>query len=283
MSETPIFAFVLIPFASEFDDLYELGIKAAATEVGIVAERLDEQLFAEGMMERIYRQIEAADIIVAEMTGQNPNVFYEVGYAHAKDKLCILQTSEAKDIPFDLKHRRHIVHRGSIAGCKEALIENLQWAKSEVENIRKSQIRVDFKQPNSILITDQLEATASLDFKIDLYNDSTKSSAEIKAIYFYATHHWTLKQGESVCSSTDSDLARWKRRYFLVTPIHVLPPNSWAQLEFNATRVMARKYFGDAVKDSYKVAGAANLRFVTNKGVFDYALHIDTEVSDIPF
>jgi len=283
MSEVPIFAFVLIPFAPRFDDLYELGIKAAANEVGIAAERLDEQLFTEGMMERIYRQIEAADIIVAELTGQNPNVFYEVGYAHAKEKLCILQTSEAKDIPFDLKHRRHIVHNGSIANCKAALIENLEWSKSEVENVRKSQIRVDFKQPNGILTSTPLTATASLDFKIDLYNDSTKASSEIKAIYFYSGRNWTLKQGGLVCSSTDSDITRWKRRYFLNTPIHILPPNSWAQLEFNATKVIADKMRGDVLKDSYTVFGAANLRFVTNNGVFDYALHIETEVGDIPF
>jgi nucleoside 2-deoxyribosyltransferase len=75
---------------------------------------VDEQLYREGMLERIYRQVEIADIIIADMAGRNPNVFYEVGYAHAKNKLCILTTTTADDIPFDLKHRRHIVYGNSI-------------------------------------------------------------------------------------------------------------------------------------------------------------------------
>ena len=76
-------------------------------------------------MERIYRQIDLADIIIADMSGQNSNVFYEVGYAHAKGKLCIHLTSNADYIPFDLKHRRHIVYRGSINTLKDKLIEEL--------------------------------------------------------------------------------------------------------------------------------------------------------------
>jgi hypothetical protein len=91
------FAFVLMPFDKAFDDVYKLGIKGAvASFEDVIAERVDEQIYREGILERIYRQIEAADIIIADMTGQNPNVFYEVGYAHAKGKLCILLTSNAE-------------------------------------------------------------------------------------------------------------------------------------------------------------------------------------------
>ena len=106
MSEQPLFTFVLMPFDHTFDDLYRFGIKEPAGSVGVNAERVDEQLFREGILERIYREIYLADIIVAEMTGQNPSVFYEVGYAHGSGKLCILSTASADDIPFDLKHRR---------------------------------------------------------------------------------------------------------------------------------------------------------------------------------
>ena len=109
-TNSQIFAFVLMPFDKAFDDIYKIGIKETANSLDILAERVDEQIFREGILERIYRQIELADLVVADMTGQNPNVFYEVGYAHAKGKLCILLTQNADDIPFDLKHHRHIVY-----------------------------------------------------------------------------------------------------------------------------------------------------------------------------
>jgi nucleoside 2-deoxyribosyltransferase len=127
MADDKLFAFVLMPFDQEFDDLYRFGIKEPASELGILAERVDEQIFSEGILDRIYRQIELADIVIAEMTGQNANVFYEVGYAHGKGKLCILSTAAAGDIPFDLKHRRHIVHGNSIKTLRNQLIEELKF------------------------------------------------------------------------------------------------------------------------------------------------------------
>lgn len=50
------FVFVLMPFDSKFDDIYKFGIKGAANEIGAYAERLDEQLFTEGMLDRIFNQ-----------------------------------------------------------------------------------------------------------------------------------------------------------------------------------------------------------------------------------
>ncbi len=75
------FVFVLMPFATDFDDIYEIGIKEAAETAGAYAERLDKQMFAENILQRMYNQINKADVLVADMTGRNPNVFYEVGYA----------------------------------------------------------------------------------------------------------------------------------------------------------------------------------------------------------
>ena len=84
--------FVLMTFDKAFTDVYQLGIKVACDKAGAYAERLDEQLFGESMLQRIYNQIAKADVIVADMTGRNPNVFYEVGYAHALGKVVILLT-----------------------------------------------------------------------------------------------------------------------------------------------------------------------------------------------
>ena len=55
------------------------------------------------------------------MTGRNPNVFYETGYAHALGKHVILLTQEAKDIPFDLKHYQHIIYAKRILGSNSSI------------------------------------------------------------------------------------------------------------------------------------------------------------------
>lgn len=124
------FVFVLMPFDTKFADTYEFGIKGAATEVGAYAERLDEQVFTEGMLEQIFNQISKADVIVADMTGRNPNVFYEVGYAHALNKITLLLTQNTDDIPFDLRHRQHIVY-SNINELRSQLIKYLTWAIAE--------------------------------------------------------------------------------------------------------------------------------------------------------
>ena len=77
------FVFVLMPFDDEFRDIYEVGIKPACEKAGAYAERVDEQIFTESILDRIYNQISKADLIISDMTGRNPNVFYETGYAHA--------------------------------------------------------------------------------------------------------------------------------------------------------------------------------------------------------
>lgn len=122
------FVFVLMPFKPEFRDIYKFGIKGAAEAVGAYAERVDEQHFEGGMLDRIYNQINKADVLVADMTGQNANVFYEVGYAHALNKLVILLTQKSDDIPFDLKHHQHVVYGGEIDRLRSQLEAKLVWA-----------------------------------------------------------------------------------------------------------------------------------------------------------
>jgi len=136
------FAFVLMPFTPDFDDIYKLGIKASAEAVGVEAQRVDEQIYTESILERIYRQIDVADFVIADMTGRNPNVFYEVGYAHAKGKLCTLITQSADDIPFDLKHHRHIIYNNKITRLKDQLISEIKWMKNQAALTKQQSIDV---------------------------------------------------------------------------------------------------------------------------------------------
>lgn len=92
-------AFVIMPFSEEFDDIYQIGIKETAKNEKVTAYRLDEELFNEGMLEKIYKEIENSDFIIADLSNKNANVFYELGFAHAIGKLTILLTQNADDIP----------------------------------------------------------------------------------------------------------------------------------------------------------------------------------------
>jgi hypothetical protein len=94
--------------------------------VGAICERIDEQIFIENILMRLYSQIERADIIVSDMTGQNANVFYEAGYAHALQKGIMFLTQDISDIPFDLRHYPHIVYSPqNISGLKDELHKRL--------------------------------------------------------------------------------------------------------------------------------------------------------------
>lgn len=282
-ADKEMFAFVLMPFEKAFDDVYKLGIKETAANLDIVAERVDEQIFQEGILDRIYRQIEVADIVIADMSGQNPNVFYEVGYAHAKGKLCILMTNDASDIPFDLKHHRHIVYGTSISDLRRGLTDELMWAKNEVENVRTSRIKVVLKNTFGNLEKTKYSAKGNVEIKIDLLNESNSTSAEIEAIYFYSSKGWTLHQDGRECPTTDSDIPDFKSRHFLTPPVRKLHKNSWAQLKIDATKYLAFAREGDELKDSYRVTGRSVLRLVTSEGNFDYELSLDVVVDEFPF
>ena len=283
MKSESLFAFILMPFDSSFNDVYKMGIKETAQSLGIKAERVDEQIFQEGILDRIYRQIDVADIIVADMSGQNPNVFYEVGYAHAKNKLCILLTNNSKDIPFDLKHHRHIVYGDSISNLREMLVDELAWAKGEIENVKTSRIKVVLNKANGDLELKKWWAKGIISLQIDLTNTSQKASAEIDAIYFYCSKGWTFTQDGKDCPSTESDIEGFTIRHFLTPPLRKLHKNSWAQLKIKTTKILAWADEGEELKSSYKINGKSIIRLVTSEGNFDYELIIDTTCDEIPF
>jgi hypothetical protein len=146
------FVFVLMPFNTSFDDIYNYGIKQTCTELNSYCERVDEQIFSERILDRIYNQISKADIIIADMTGRNPNVFYEVGYAHGIGKKVILLTQNSDDIPFDLKHFPHIIYNGKIKILSDQLTKKLDW----------------------FLNADSSDVIDALDFNMDFLIDGTK-------------------------------------------------------------------------------------------------------------
>jgi hypothetical protein len=73
-----------------------------------------------------------ADLILCEMSGRNPNVFYELGLAHAVGKPAILVSRREEDVPFDLRHVRVILYDYSRPGWEPQLIESITAAARAV-------------------------------------------------------------------------------------------------------------------------------------------------------
>lgn len=281
--KTKPFAFVLMPFSSEFEDVYKLGIKEAAINCDILAQRLDEQLFNEGMLDRIYRQIDVADFVIADLSERNPNVFYELGYAHARDKICILLTKNADDIPFDLKHRRHVVYGDSISYLKSELEKNIKWAKSESEARTSSKIQVDVSPPTGYLSNTEHFSEAIINFTIDLHNKTRQYSPEISATYLYAGNNWRITQEGKDCPFSDADIKPFKRRYLITPPASKLGAGGWSQIRLQAKRTIASAWKGDEIPESTNIGGRGIIRLETADGNYDHEFDFNLELSDIPF
>lgn len=281
MAEVKPFAFVLMPFDKEFDDIYQYGIKQACSELSIVAERVDEQFYSETMLERIYRQIENADFIIADMTGKNPNVFYEVGYAHAKGKLCALITQKAEDIPFDLQHHFHIIYDGKIGELKSQLLPRLQWMKSEMEKSKCETIQVSVKPPYPSLEVSEFRHEGSFDLKIVLKNVAKTRSPEIDNISILATDSWRVYQGDKECPSEQP--AKGMKKSFIHPANSRLAPNALSQIDVTLKKSFWTKWSGDEKKEAYRSKGSLQIEVATAEGILPYAFDLDLEFDEIPF
>lgn len=105
------FVFVLMPFREEHFVIYERTVKPTLEGLGCHVEHAKDAHTVERIVDAIYSQIARAQFIVADTTGKNPNVFYEIGYAHALGKKVILLVQDAQDIPFDIAGLRHIQYK----------------------------------------------------------------------------------------------------------------------------------------------------------------------------
>jgi len=120
--------FVMMPFAEPFDALYRDVIKPVAEdELDFEVVRVDEIQAPGLVIDDVQRQIAASNVVVAEISTRNPNVFYELGYAHAlrKPAVILVRREDRNDVPFDLRGYRAIYYDDSIGG-KKAVEQNLR-------------------------------------------------------------------------------------------------------------------------------------------------------------
>lgn len=119
-------AFVIMPFDPSFQPIYGLFIRDALVEAGYDVFRADDIKSVRNILHDIVEAIATSNIIVADLSDENPNVFYELGIAHALRKPVILLTQNIDDVPFDLRSYRllsYSTHFAEIATARASLKE----------------------------------------------------------------------------------------------------------------------------------------------------------------
>ena len=111
--------FVLMPFAEPFTRLYLEHIKPTLEALNLRVMRADDFFTPTPIIEDIWEFINKARFIVADVTGRNPNVFYELGIAHTVGKDAIILTQKKDDIPFDVGHIRYFEYTDNLEGWKK--------------------------------------------------------------------------------------------------------------------------------------------------------------------
>ena len=103
--------FVVMPFRPDLNFLYLYLQRYLQEKHGLHVERGDHRIESKALLETVRRQILDADVIIGDITGGNPNVFYELGLADAYDKPVVLMTQDAPEkAPADVRHRVFIVY-----------------------------------------------------------------------------------------------------------------------------------------------------------------------------
>lgn len=118
--------FVLMPFREELEPIYQI-IQEAGQRAGLQVMRADEIMFPGRITDQISDAIERASLIVADITGQNANVLFEVGMANALGKDILIISQDREGIPFDIREQRVIFYENTIRGA-ETLREQLAVA-----------------------------------------------------------------------------------------------------------------------------------------------------------
>lgn len=268
---------MLMPFDGEFDDVYKLGIKQSCIDAGAYCERVDEQIYTESMLERIYNQISKADIIIADMTGRNPNVFYEVGYAHALGKTSILLTKNATDIPFDLKHYPHIIYENKITKLKEILTTKIKWC---IENIKdgeriSNRVGIDLYLGEKNLSAEDVEYITPLNsvpyLTITIANNSSQTlyGNDLSVGVITDSNYVQLRNIEE---SKTCKLPDGTNLHMYPVLFDVLFPGAYTS--FSLVLEPARFDFGTMWEKSYKDTQKVTIRVYSPNGYRDFYLTI---------
>ena len=126
--------FVAMPFSVPFSKEVYGAISSALKDLDITCYRADEVIRGGEVIADVLRGLAEAELVIVDLTGGNPNVFYELGIAHTircAESVWLI-TQDVGDVPFDVKHYRCIEYSLGGNGLSELKNELAQMVKKEI-------------------------------------------------------------------------------------------------------------------------------------------------------
>jgi len=165
--------FFIMPFDTEFNDMYERMKEVIEGESSIYEVfRADNLINQQNILKDIVVSINESDLIIADLTDLNANVFYELGLAHALRKNVILLTQQLSDLPFDLRSYRVISYSNHFKRIEE-LEASLKKMLKDIQDGKMS-----FGSP----ITDWIPLISNNDTTLDTNNSYQRITSVDKTV-----------------------------------------------------------------------------------------------------
>lgn len=152
--------FVIMPYNEDFDDVYQANCDAAAELNGTVqCFRHDDDHQAGRKLGRLEDAIRATDICIADLSGGNCNVMWEVGYAMALDKSVILISQGQEALPFDVQDVHHIIYNRK--RLRDSLTVKMKASLADtVKSIKDRVPEVDLRELVASLVRKEMFASS---------------------------------------------------------------------------------------------------------------------------
>lgn len=160
-------AFVIMPFRPELDSIYHKIIDPTCSDLGIKVLRADKILDPGSIPQQIYDSIRDSLFVIAEISLQNDNVFYELGYAHALNKKAILLSNRQRQLPFDVSVTRTIIYDQNIENWENTLADNLRLTINHLYNLSERLIIYDLQTGQEL--EGHMNTISGQLFKLELY------------------------------------------------------------------------------------------------------------------
>lgn len=121
--------FVIMPFRPEFNDVWKGGIQRAARSEGFKAIRVDMINRSTNITDDIVESIDKCHLAIVDVTDNNANVMFELGYTLAKRKPNIIISQSADYLPFDIRNIRTIVYSNTWSGIEDLKVKIQDFLK----------------------------------------------------------------------------------------------------------------------------------------------------------